>query len=83
MSPEFLNKLSATIEEAEEQIPINHGGLIFIVINFDDLFGEFSDNYKEQISDALESNRYPEIHVRDHSRKGRINSIRINKPSRH
>lgn len=64
----FFKKLRNTLTEAKDQMisfndksEVNY--IAFIVINFDDLFGEYKEHYYKQINNNLKDNPTPGIKV--------------------
>lgn len=54
----FLKKLKENIEKAMKQITSKGGGLVFIIVNFDDFVMTFLDDYKDSIVKFLKGEKY-------------------------
>ena len=68
LEKEFFRKLDSDLEKAKSQMQSHCGDagakhICFIVINFDDLFGEYKTNYYEQIDQYLAEHHLGETEI--------------------
>ncbi|MGI0134942.1 MAG: hypothetical protein ACREBW_08310 [Candidatus Micrarchaeaceae archaeon] len=64
----FCKKLSSTLEQAKNQMEAYDGGgsarqIVFAIINFNDLWAQYKENYYRQVDDYLGKNPVPGIEI--------------------
>jgi hypothetical protein len=65
LSPEFLNKLSATVETAWTQIrSLGEHGLVFIIVNPDDIAWDYRKRHRKQLTEFCRSQGFENLVIK-------------------